>query len=190
MRNEIGEWTSWFILFFEEVKRLEMKVCLKNPSKNSRDQATSAWFDLPVNREEIAEMIGVTKDYEEYTIVDYESPVTIYESTSIEELNKTYQLFQEIAGTPIAGATQALINTWFRDLEELVENSDGLNHFPECETMADVARYYHTEGLVHNGFQEILEQSEVPIDYDKIGKALERTGNFLVTPQGIFEDVL
>ena len=55
-----------------------------------------AWFHFPLNEEEIAERIGLNSNYEEYAIHDTENfPCHVNEYTSIEELNRLYEMIQD-----------------------------------------------------------------------------------------------
>lgn len=163
---------------------MEMRVYISNLGKYNEGELVGDWFTPPINFEEVKERLGLNGEYEEYAIHDYELPFDINEYTSIEEINRLCALVEEIEGTPIYYEMKELINYWFTNLEDLLENKDDIIHYSDCDSMEDVARYY---------VEETGQLGEVPtnlqnyIDYQALGRDMEIEGNFLVTAHGIFE---
>lgn len=163
---------------------MEMRVYISNLGKYNEGELVGDWFTPPINFEEVKERLGLNGEYEEYAIHDYELPFDINEYTSIEEINRLCALVEEIEGTAIYYEMKELINYWFTNLEDLLENKDDIICYSDCDSMEDVARYY---------VEETGQLGEVPtnlqnyIDYQALGRDMEIEGNFLVTAHGIFE---
>jgi len=163
---------------------LEMRVYISNLGKYNEGELVGDWFTPPINMEEVKERIGLNGEYEEFAVHDYELPFDINEYTSIDEINRLCAMVEEIEGTPIYHELKEIINYWFTNLEDLLENIDDIICYSDCDSMEDVARYY---------VEETGQLGEVPtnlqnyIDYQALGRDMELEGNFLVTAHGIFE---
>lgn len=161
----------------------EMKVYIANLGKYNEGELVGAWFDLPIDYEEVKEKIGLNNEYEEYALHDYELPFKVDEYTSIENLNRIYELIQELDGSPIIEELNDILLYWFSDIEELVEHKEDIICYSDCESMEDIAYRYVEEGL----FGEVSDWLSMYINYSAIARDLEINGNFLVTNHGIFE---
>lgn len=74
----------------------DMAVYIANLGDYVEGDVKGAWFHFPLDEEEIAERIGLNGRYEEYVIHDSENfPCELEEYTSIEELNRIYELIQD-----------------------------------------------------------------------------------------------
>lgn len=161
----------------------EMQVYIANLGKYNEGELVGAWFHFPLDFDVIKERIGLNHDYEEYAIHDYELPVRVGEYESISHLNKIYDCVQKLADTPLLPATQALINEWFGDLEELVEHADDINYYT-VGSMEDMAFELVESGAL---FGEVPAMVQTYLNYAAIARDLEIDGNYLVTNNGIFE---
>lgn len=163
---------------------MDMQVYISNLGKYNEGELVGAWFRPPIDMEEVKEKIGLNDQYEEYAIHDYELPFEIEEYTSISEINRLCELVEEIEDTPIYKELQEIQAMWFSNIEDLIEHKDDIIHYPNCDSMADVAAYY---------VEETGQLGEVPsnlqnyIDYQSLGRDMELEGNFLVTNMGVFE---
>ena len=74
----------------------DMAVYIANLGDYVEGGVKGAWFRFPLDEEEIAERIGLNGRYEEYAVYDSENfPCELEEYTSIEELNRIYELIQD-----------------------------------------------------------------------------------------------
>ena len=73
----------------------EMRVYVANLGKYNEGELVGAWFEPPIDYDEMAERIGLNEFYEEYAIHDYELPFEIDEYTPIEEVNRLCEMVEE-----------------------------------------------------------------------------------------------
>lgn len=162
----------------------DMQVYISNLGKYNEGELVGAWFQPPIDIEEMKEKIGLMGDYEEYAIHDYELPFTIEEYTPISEINRLCALVEELEGTAVYKELSIIQSMWFSNLDDLFDNKDNIIYYSDCESMSDVAAYY---------VEETGQLGEVPsnlqnyIDYQSLGRDMELEGNFLVTSNGVFE---
>ena len=62
----------------------EMRVYIANLGKYNEGELVGAWFEPPIDFDEVKERIGLNDQYEEYAIHDFELPFEIGEYTPIE----------------------------------------------------------------------------------------------------------
>lgn len=165
---------------------MEMKVYIANLGKYNEGELVGAWFTPPVDFEDVKERIGLNDSYEEYAIHDYELPFDIDEYTPIEEINRLCALAEELEGTPIEEEMREIQHYFFGSFEEMVEHKDDIICYPDCDDMADVARYLLEES---GTLGEVPAHLQSYIDYESYGRDLELERNFLVTSHGVFEYV-
>ncbi|HFD6749681.1 TPA: antirestriction protein ArdA [Enterococcus faecium] len=163
---------------------MEMKVYVANLGKYNEGELVGAWFTLPIDPDDMAERIGLNNTYEEYAIHDYELPFNVDEYTPIEELNRLYEMVEEIEGTPIYDELTEIQQAWFNNLEELLESKDDIICYSDCDSMEEVARYYVEET---GSLGEVPSHLQNYINYQALGRDMEIEGNFLVTSHGVFE---
>lgn len=106
------------------------------------------------------------------------------EYTPIEELNRLYEMVEEIEGTPIYDELTEIQQAWFNNLEELLESKDDIICYSDCDSMEEVARYYVEET---GSLGEVPSHLQNYINYQALGRDMEIEGNFLVTSHGVFE---
>lgn len=163
---------------------MDMQVYISNLGKYNEGELVGAWFQPPIDMEEVKEKIGLNDQYEEYAIHDYELPFEIGEYTPISEINRWCSLIEEIEDTEIFKELREIQSMWFSSLEDLIEHKDDIIYYSDCDSMEDVAAYY---------VEETGQLGEVPsnlqnyIDYQALGRDMELEGNFLVTSNGVFE---
>ena len=163
---------------------MEMNVYIANLGKYNEGELVGAWFSLPVDPEDVAEKIGLSSEYQEYAIHDYELPFSVGEYESLDQLNHLCELAEELEGTPLYDALPELLSSgYFDGLEGLVARQDDIRCWPDCIDMADVAYEYVEEGYLG----EVPESLARYLDYEKIGRDMEINGTFIKTKQGIFE---
>ena len=72
-----------------------MRVWIANLGKYNEGELVGAWFEPPIDMDEVKERIGLNAQYEEYAIHDYELPFDIDEYTPIEEVNRLCALVED-----------------------------------------------------------------------------------------------
>ena len=74
----------------------EMRVYIANLGKYNEGEVVGAWFEPPIDMDEVRERIGLNEQYEEYAIHDYELPFEIGEYTPIEEINRLCEMVENL----------------------------------------------------------------------------------------------
>lgn len=158
----------------------EMRVYVANLGKYNEGELVGAWFEPPIDYDEMAERIGLNDRYEEYAIHDYELPFDISEYTPIEEVNR---LCEMVADLPehLQDSLKEL-QGYFSSLADLCEHQDDIILWSGCDDMADVARQ-----MVEDGFLEVPEHLRGYFDYEAYGRDLSFEGTFIETRDGVFE---
>ena len=163
---------------------MDMQVYIANLGKYTEGELVGAWFTPPICHEEVAEKIGLSSEYEEYAIHDYELPFKIGEYTSIDEINRLCALVEELEGTLLYDVLEELLSSGcFHGVEDLVEKQDDIRHWAGCNAMSDIAYECVEEGYLG----EIPERIQMYIDYEALGRDMELNGTFIDTRHGIFE---
>ena len=161
----------------------DMRVYIANLGKYNEGELVGAWFQLPVDEDEMAERIGLNEHYEEYAIHDYELPFEIDEYTSLDELNTLYEKAQTIEGTPLAEVAREVQQAFFSSFEEFIDHADDVVCHTECTDMEDLAYQMVNEGLLGEASETFVRY----FDYASYARDLELDGNFVVTKRGVFE---
>lgn len=161
----------------------DMAVFIENLGVYVEGGTTGAWFRFPINEEEVRERIGLNGRYEEYAIHDTDNcPMEIEEYTSIEELNRMYEMIQDFP-EEVLDKLDAF-QSYFGSIEELAENLDRIICYSGCETMADVAYHFAFE---LNTLGDIPPTMEYYLDCEAYGRDLEIEGYFIETSYGMCE---
>ena len=161
----------------------EMRVYVANLGKYNEGELVGAWFEPPIDYDEMAERIGLNEFYEEYAIHDYELPFDIDEYTPIEEVNRLCEMVSDLPEYIQDNLKE--LQSYFGSIEELCEHQDDIIYYPNCEDMADVAREMVEEGALG----EIPAHLQNYIDYEAYGRDLSYGGTFVETRDGVFEIV-
>ena len=106
----------------------------------------------------------------------------ILEYTSIDELNRIYDMIGELPDY-IADSLEEFLSGYVT-LEELVEHKDEVYFYPDCDDMTDVAYYFIDEC---QSLGEIPDRIRNYIDYEAYGRDLDLEGRFVITNHGVFE---
>lgn len=160
---------------------VEFNVYIANLGKYNEGELQGAWFTPPLNFDEVKEKIGLNDEYEEFAIHDYESPIPVHEYTSLEEINKMANLFQEIPDS-LVNAIDDMMNEWFSSLEELVESIDLILVYSDCHNMYEVAKHLIEE-------EEYMGHIPSPllhhIDFHSYARELESQFSFIESKAGV-----
>ena len=122
----------------------DMAVYIANLGDYVEGGVKGAWFRFPLDKEEIAECIGLNGRYEEYAIHDSENfPCELEEYTSIEELNRIYELIQDFPEEVLDNLDDFI--SYYGDLEELADHigdiiccSGGGGNYGRCGVSEDL----------------------------------------------------
>ncbi|MCC0705005.1 antirestriction protein ArdA [Clostridioides sp. ES-S-0049-02] len=104
-----------------------LNIYITNLGKYNEGELIGEWAKLPVNEEELQEIlnrIGINEEYEEYFITDFETDMKgleIEEYSNIKQLN---QLAEKIEKLDIAefGQLEALLEGDYIDIDTILEN--------------------------------------------------------------------
>lgn len=146
----------------------DMAVYIANLGKYNEGYLVGDWFRFPLNEEEIAERIGLNAEYEEYAVHDTENfPMEVSEYISIEELNNIYDMLEDFPDYIVDSLDEFISH--YGSLEELAEHTDEIYHYPDCETMTDVAYYFIDElqmlGKSHRSCKTISTMKPTDVIY-------------------------
>lgn len=160
---------------------MRMQVFIVNVDRYDEEQIRGAWFEPPIDFEEMKERIGLDDEYNEYAIFEYDLPFEIEASTPVSEINRICKAISEIEGSPLYDALSEVQRQWFGSIEKLIENMDEIIYYPNSESMTDVAKVFIEESI------DIPPHLQKHIDYEAYGRDLDATGNFMMTSRGIFK---
>lgn len=162
-----------------------MRVYIANLNKYNNGELVGAWFEPPIDFDNVKKCIDLNDQCEEYAIHDYELPFSLEcEFVPIEELNRLCEMALELEGSPIYDELQEIQNCWFKDFDDLFEHKDDIIFHNDCHCMADVAQsYIEDSGLLDT----VPINLHNYIDYDAFGRDMYIDGNFLITSNGIYE---
>ena len=93
----------------------EMRIYLLNNTKPYREgdeEYSGAWFNCPVDFEEVREKIGVEHE-EQIEIADYELPFDLHSDMPLWEINANCRMVLELEGTPIGNEMKAFSRNGF-----------------------------------------------------------------------------
>lgn len=160
----------------------DLNVYVANLGKYNEGELVGAWFSLPINIDEVEEKIGLTDEYEEYAIHDYELPVDIPEYISLTELNRMAELLEELPEN-IYNNLDVIMSEWFNTVDEVHENMDNIYFYSGCSDMTELARHFVEEEGMFAG--EVSEKIYKYIDYNALGRDIDLEGTFLIAKNGI-----
>ena len=145
------------------------------------------WIKLPMDKDELEEIINTVSGKHEAIITDYEGPIKVDEYANLQQLNTLVKELKETAEDTGIGEEelQALLEVVDDPEEALQYIEDGAVRFYRAESWADLAM-----DLVYDyDWMEIPEHLRVYIDYEKLGRELE-LGNFHEASNGYFVELI
>lgn len=144
----------------------------------------SAWFDLPIDEDEFMERLGVDAESTDFHITEKEVtfPDDVSEDTTIGRLNDLYDMYEDLPVHIKEEITELL--TWVYDLDELHQHRYDIIHYPDCNSMIDVARHVLAE---NPAFASLSEDCVRYFDFEAYGDYLDENGTFVETENGIYE---
>lgn len=157
----------------------EMRVYIANLGKYNEGELVGAWFEPPIDMDEVRECIGLNEQYEEYAIHDFELPFEIGEYTPIEEINRLCEMVEDLPDY-IRDNMGSLLS-YYSGVEDFCEHADDIILWSGCDTTADVAEQMLDDGLISD---ETLRRY---FDSAQYGRDLLMEGDFVETKDGVFE---
>lgn len=99
------------------------------------------WFTLPIDTEQVEELLGIDVDTDYYYITDKELPFAdeVQEDTTVEKLNDLYSIYENLPSD--LKEDYGSLMCYFSDLDELHRYRNDIIHYSWCKNMTDVARY-------------------------------------------------
>ncbi|EPC90448.1 antirestriction protein ArdA [Lacticaseibacillus paracasei] len=161
-----------------------VRVFIVNLDYYNQGKPTGKWFTPPLYPDAIAEQLELKNDSEEYAIHDYEAPFEIDRFDSIDEINRKYAALERLEEYDFGADVSALIGEWFRDIEELAENTEDIVIYKGVSDMAELAQDAVESGAV---FGDLPDQVIAYLDFEALGRDMEIEGNYLVTNSAIYE---
>lgn len=161
----------------------ELRVLIET-TQSVNDEIRSAWFDLPIDEEELEERLGIDIESEDYRILEKELPFAdeVGEETSVERLNDMYRTFESLSADIKEDYGELMC--FFSSLDELHQHRNDIVHYSWCKNMSDVARYLMNNDPAFTSLEERLARY---FDYEAYGQYLDANGHFLETDHGIYE---
>lgn len=184
----------------------KMEVYIVNLRRYNENRECGAWFNVPINYDEVKEKISFGEEDPEYAIHDYCLPFQIGEYTSFSEINEIVEQYEELEDT-LKECMGELARAFFsNDYEEFFRHTEDLIFYPDCHSMEDVANEcmenhsidrvmmwfddeeyasdngYFEEDIIRNQIEnEGVSSVEHYVDFEGIGRDMEIEGNFYLT---------
>ena len=99
------------------------------------------WFTLPIDTEQVEELLGIDIDTDYYYITGKELPFAdeVQEDTTVEKVNDLYHTYENLPSD--LKEDYAELMCYFSDLDELHRYRNNIIHYSWCKNMTDVARH-------------------------------------------------
>lgn len=154
-----------------------LKVFVTNLGKYNEGELIGEWVSLPVDEnelEEVLERIGINEEYEEYFITDFETEfdgLKVDEYSNIEELNELAEQLESLDEYDLE-KIGAIIEAYGAELKKAIENIDDYTYYSgktleevayeiveECYKLPEIAqRYFDYEAFARDlGFDGYTE---------------------------------
>lgn len=159
-----------------------LKVFVTNLGKYNEGELIGEWVSLPVDEnelEEVLERIGINEEYEEYFITDYETDLDglkVGEYSNISELNELAEQLADLDKYDLE-KVGAIIEAYGAGLQEAIENIDDYTYY-SGKTLEDVA-YEIVEECY-----ELPEIAQRYFDYEAFARDLSFDG-YTETTNGV-----
>ena len=158
-----------------------LKVFVTNLGKYNECELIGEWVSLPVDEnelEEVLERIGINEEYEEYFITDFETEIdglNVDEYSNIEELNELAEQLESLDEYDLE-KVGAIIEAYGTELQEAIDDIDDYTYY-SGKTLEEVA-------------YEIVEEMNLPefaqryFDYEAFARDLGFDG-YTETTNGV-----
>ena len=114
-----------------------MRVFIANISESYNEgELVEAWFEPPIDFDEVKERIGLNSWSDEYAIHNYELPFDIDEYTPIEEINRLCALVKDFPN--YVQDNLGKIMCYYGSLDALANVVDDIYAWCGCDSLSDV----------------------------------------------------
>ena len=142
------------------------------------------WFTLPIDTEQVEELLGIDVDTDYYYITGKELPFAdeVQEDTTIEKLDDLYHTYESL---PSDLKEDYIWRHGREDAERYAaDNAEQEAAWIAGEIVTDVARH-----ILNNDpdFTSLSENVTRYFDYEAYGQYLDDNGRFVETDHGIYE---
>lgn len=163
------------------MNELRVLIEAKQPADSER---RSAWFTLPIDEEELEEALGIEADSDDYRILEKDVPFAddVGEDTPVERLNDLCDMYEDLPLELQDEYSELMCH--FSSLDELHQHRYDIIHYPDCNSMIDIARRYLAENPAFNALSEDCVRY---FDFEAYGQYLDDNGTFVETDHGIYE---
>ncbi|MBQ7954003.1 MAG: antirestriction protein ArdA [Clostridia bacterium] len=120
-----------------------LKVFITNLGKYNEGELIGEWVSLPVDEnelEEVLERIGINEQYEEYFITDFETEIdglNVDEYSNISELNELAEQLESLDEYDLE-KVGAIIEAYGAELQEAIDDIDNYTYY-SGKTLEEVA---------------------------------------------------
>ena len=161
------------------------EMCVQIEAREPTDGEIRAfWFTLPIDTEQVEELLGIDIDTDYYSITGKELPFAdeVQEDTTIERLDDLYHTYESLPSDLKEDYGELMC--YFSDLDELHRYRNDIIHYSWCKNMTDVARH-----ILNNDpdFTSLSESVTRYFDFEAYGQYLDDNGRFVETDHGIYE---
>lgn len=146
----------------------DMYVYLVNLSRYASGMDSGEWFKLPLNSENVAEVLGLNGIESEYAVHDTDGvPIHIDEYTTIEEINRMYELMTELPEYMLSNLNEFV--GIYGTLQETVEafENERIGYYSGITDEVELAYYLIDECGV---LGEIPEALSMYINYEAFAR--------------------
>ena len=153
----------------------DMRVYIANMGEcYNEGELVGAWFEPPIDMDEVKERIGLNSPSDEYAIHNYELPFDIDEYTPIEEINRLCAL---VEGFPeYVQNNLKKIMCYYRSLDELAALVGDIGIWLGCDSLSDVA-----DSMIEDG------ELYLPVDRNDLERALDLESNWVAVSGGMLQ---
>ncbi len=158
---------------------MELKVYIENLESNA-EESKRAWFNLPVNYNDLQEQIGIKTIIDRFKIIGYDLPFSVDEDVTLGELNRWAKEIEEM-NPPInecENCFEKLLKYHHNNIDELYHANNHIRFYPGMKNFRELADYLYEDEYIS------------PWGIAEDALELEGQGNYILTDCGIFECVL
>lgn len=171
-------------------KEKNIRIYIANLRAYNEGILKGAWFDLPVEWEDIVQKVFDKNDLDEsgnpkydWQIHDYEAPFHIDENFHLEELNEIAEMFDRLTDRELEVVLALYDLGIIHNILDGEYELDYCIYHENCEDMTDVAHNY----IDNNYDQEQYEFFLRYFDYEAYGNHLYSNGTFINISNAIIE---
>lgn len=172
----------------------KISIFLTNLGKYNEGYLVGEWLKLPIDEDDlecVLARIGITDEYGEYFITDFESMFSnlhINEYSSISDLNALAARLDSLADydlEKLAAVLESESNTSISDVIELIDDLDSFDLLEGIDSDYDIGEYFAEECFLLHGIPDSVARY---FDYESYGRDIRMESNCCVTSFGLIID--